>query len=170
MTKVKTYQSKLYARYSTRVEVDGVGSVTVEFDGGFKQGTLLNGGRFTTVDKKLQEAIENSNNFKKGDILLAYEQEMKVAPKKDYPEFIAPKKESKPLPEKKVKDTQEPTQTEDTDVIDKEFTDVPSVTTRQQARMYFRDTHKATGMSPTLSDKLLSELCQKYQVKFTNLK
>jgi hypothetical protein len=175
MAKIKTYRSKLYSRYSIRILVDGK-LQTVEFEGGFKQGTMMNGGHFSTTDQKLQKAIEETKQFLNGDITITFEEEFADSNKPEAKPVKKPApvkvlaEETQNVPIKPREPIAQMEQEKEEVSTADEYTIVETVKTRQEARMYFRDVHGATGMTPTLSDKLLSELCQKYKIKFTNLK
>lgn len=181
MARTKTYRSKLYAKYSTRIP-KGDGVVTLEFISGFRVGGTLNGGMLTTSDESLQEAIEATEKYKRGDIYCSYDSgnvaneatAKTVEPIKHPITPILPKAPEVPEtpklpiePEKTKAETPigpiAPTPNIPTIKV------VETVKTRQEARMYFRDAGEQ-GMTPTLSFDTVSKLALKYNVQFPNLK
>lgn len=165
MARTKTYRSKLYARYSTRIK-KGDAIISVEFVNGFRVGGTLNGGMLTTSDESLQEAIEATDKFKKGDLYCSYDSG-NVA---DKPIKSAPILPVNPTTSKLP--IEKPIKTEDVPIV-KPITStakvIETVKTRQEARMFFRDAGEQ-GMTPMLSFNTINKLALKYNVEFPNLK
>lgn len=184
MARTKTYRSKLYAKYSTRIP-KGDGVVTLEFISGFRVGGTLNGGMLTTSDESLQEAIEATEKYKRGDIYCSYDSgnvadEATVKTVEPIKPPIAPILPEVPeTPELPIKLEKEESIKDLTSSMAKPIEPitpniptvkvVESVKTRQEARMYFRDAGEQ-GMTPTLSFDTVSKLALKYNVQFPNLK
>jgi len=184
MARTKTYRSKLYTKYSTRIP-KGDEFITVEFNNGFRIGGTFNGGVFSTSDESIQEAIEATEKFKKGDIYCTFDSNdtlNKTAVAEIEKEVILIPEPTIPiLPIEAVKPEIPTTEPIIPIVPTPEYPKVPivpqvptakiieSVKTRQEARMYFRDAGEK-GMTPTLSNEVISKLALKYNVTFPNLK
>lgn len=178
MARTKTYRSKLYARYSTRIP-KGDDIVTLEFIGGFRVGGTLNGGMLTTSDESLQEAIEKTEKYKRGDIYCSYDSG-NVADEPTAKTVKLPKPPVVPISPENPETPQLPIEPENI-TLEKPIApitptpDIPTakvvetVKTRQEARMYFRDAGEQ-GMTPTLSFDTITKLALKYNVQFPNLK
>lgn len=181
MARTKTYRSKLYAKYSTRIQ-KGDETITVDFLNGFRVGGTLNGGMFTTSDESLQEAIEATDKFKRGDIYCSYDSG-NVADEPTAKVVEPPKTPIVPILPEATKAPElpiEPEKTPEKTPVVETHTDpiapiapavkvIETVKTRQEARMYFRDAGEQ-GMTPTLSFDTISKLALKYNVQFPNLK